>query len=197
MINFSLNTFIKLCLLDTGDKISELQKHLGPHQGFGFYLPLKQSVRAFCDGDKEKAVKIISNPANEIQRERNKDAFDVFCKKFGKSNSLEKVKQDEVLKFSSAGISITINPLFEISKSENRQVYSLWPNKKPVLTQRYGAVACHLMRRAYGNSNLANCSFFFTDTVAGKTYSEKQITSNTSVILNSDVESIGRLLKNL
>lgn len=97
MINFSLNGFIKLCLLDTGEKISELQKRLTPKPGYDFYRPLQQSVHAFCDGDKEKAVKIISKPANDVERERNKDAFDVFCKKFGKSNSLEKVKQKKYL----------------------------------------------------------------------------------------------------
>ena len=88
MIDFSLNAFIKLCLLDTGEKILELQKRLVPGTGYVFYRPLQQSVRAFCDGDKEGAAKIISKPTNEIERERNKDAFDIFCKKFGKSNSL-------------------------------------------------------------------------------------------------------------
>lgn len=61
MINFSLNGFIKLCLLDTGEKISELQKRLTPKPGYDFYRPLQQSVHAFCDGDKEKAVKKIQS----------------------------------------------------------------------------------------------------------------------------------------
>ena len=58
-------------------------------------------------------------------------------------------------------------------------------------------MACHIMRRAYANSSLANGAFFFADIVSGKVYSEKQITNNTNLILMADVNSIGTLVKEL
>ena len=197
MITFSLNTFIKICLLDTGGRISEIQKRLSGAGGYDFYKPLQQSVRAHCKGDEKRIAEILAAPTNSVERSHNKAAFAAFAKKFGKKKSTEAVKQRKMLKFSSAGIAIAIDPLFEISKADSRQVFCLWPTQKPALTQKYGAVACHLMRRAFSNGSLANASFHFADIVAARVYSEKQITNNTNLILMADVNSIGTLVKEL
>lgn len=78
-----------------------------------------------------------------------------------------------------------------------RQVYCLWPTQAPQLTQKYGAVACHIMRTANSSGNLANSSFYLADLVSNRVYSEKQITNNTNLILKADVNSIGTLIKEL
>lgn len=197
MITFSLNTFIKICLLDTGGRISELQKRLSGPGGYDFYKPLQKAVRAHCAGQKTKVDEFLDAPAKEIERRYNREVFESFESKFGSVKTLEAVKSPKLLKFASAEMAISVDPLFELSKSSTRQIYCVWPTQKPQLSQRYGAVACHIMRRAYSSGPMANGAFFFADIVSGHAYSEKQITNNTNLILMSDVNSIGTLLKEL
>jgi hypothetical protein len=197
VITFSLNTFIKICLLDTGGRISEIQKRLSGSGGYDFYKPLQKAVRAHCAGEKANAGGILNAPVNEIERKYNREAFKSFEAKFGSVKTLEALKSSKLLKFPSAGIAISVDPLFDLSKAGTRQIYSVWPTQKPQLSQRYGAVACHIMRQAYSSGPMANGAFFFADIVSGKAYSEKQITNNTNLILKTDVNSIGALVKEL
>ncbi len=197
MITFSLNTFLKICLLDTGGRISEIQKRLNGPGGYDFYKPLQNAIRAHCRGETERVNSILGAPTNEVERKYNSEAFESFKSKFGTVRSLEALSKPKALKFPDAGISISVDPIFELSRSGARHVFSVWPTQKPPLTQRYGAVACHIMRRVYGGGQLANCSFFLADIVSGKTYSEKQISNNTNLILIADVNSIGTLVREL
>jgi len=197
MITFSLNTFIKICLLDTGGRISEIQKRLTGSGGYDFYKPFQNAVRAHCDGNAAKAENLIQAPSNDAERKHNSAAYDEFKSRFGSTKSLSSLKNTKKLRFPTAGIEISVDPLFELSKSGVRQTYSVWVAQNPQLTQRYGALACYVMRQAFANSNLANSSFFYADIVQGKTYSEKQITNNTSLILAADVNSLGTLVKEL
>lgn len=197
LLNFTMNSFIKISLLDTGGRISEIQKRLNSTNGYDFYKPLQSSVRAHCNGGYDQANEILANPTNETERKYNLAAFEKFRDKFGSARSLEAVTLSQKLNFPDAGISISVAPLFEFSKSGVRQIFSLWPTQKPQLTQRYGAVSCHLMRRAFSNSALGNGSFYFADLVSNRVYSEKQITNNTNLILQADVNSIGTLVKEL
>lgn len=197
MINFSLNTFIKICLLDTGGRISEIQKRLNGPGGYDFYKPLQKAVRAHCSGGSAQIDHILDAPVNSIERKHNREAYEAFKEKFGATKTLEAINAKKTINFSKAGISITVDPLFEVTKSGTRQAYCIWPTQKPQVTQKYGALACHLMRRAYGSGPLANCSFLFADMVNNKIYSEKQITNNTNLILMADVNSIGTLVKEL
>lgn len=197
MIRFSLNTFIKICLLDTGGRISEIQKRLNGSGGYDFYKPFQKAVRAHCSGEIHKVGAILKSPKNSVERKRNSEAFQEFNTKFGSIQSLLAISQPKLVKFPEAGISVSIDPLFEANRSGGRHVYSIWLTQKPALSQRYGAVACHLMRRAYAQSQFANCSFFYTDLVSNRSYSEKQITNNTNLILMADVTSIGTLIKEL
>ena len=197
MITFSLNTFIKISLLDTGGRIAEIQKRLVGKGGYDFYKPLQQAVRAHCDGDNSEALTILKRPTNDVERKHNQIAFDSFNAKYGSSRTLESVNQSTSVKFKSAGIAIKLDPLFGCIKSGTQQVYAMWPTRQPQLTQKYGAVACHLMRRAYASSSLGNRSFMFADLVGKKVYSEKQINNNTNLILMADVNSIGTLVKQL
>jgi hypothetical protein len=197
LITFSLNTFIKVCLLDTGGRISEVQKRLAKPGGYDFYKPLQGAVRAHSDGDFSQAKTILGAPVNETERKYNQDAFNAFKLRFGSIKSLEAIQQKRHLTFSGAGLRISIDPLFEFTKAGTRQIFCMWPTQKPTLTQKYGAVACHIMRSAYSNDKLGNGAFFFADLVSNKTYSEKQITNNTNLILKADVNSIGTLVKDL
>jgi hypothetical protein len=139
----------------------------------------------------------LKRPSNDVERKHNKVAFDSFNAKFGSIRTLESINQSKPIEFKSAGIAIKLDPLFGCIKSGSQQAYALWPTRQPPLTQKYGAVACHLMRRAYASSSLGNCSFMFADLVRNKVYSEKQINNNTNLILMADVNSIGTLVKQL
>ncbi len=197
MIKFSLNAFIKTCLLDTGGRISEIQKRLNNSGGYDFYHSFQKAVRAHCGGQSEEVEEILEQPSNEVERRRNRSAFESFDLKFGSSRSLETIRQPKLMQFRSAGVAISVDPLFEISKSGVRSIYSAWATQKPPLSQRYGAVACYIMRNVYRNSGLANGNFYYSDLNTGRTYSEKQITNNTPLILQADVNSIGTLIKEL
>lgn len=197
LLTFSLNTFIKICLLDTGGRISEIQKRLTSSGGYDFYKPLQKSVRAHCSGETEQVDKILTAPTSATERKHNKTAYDRFYNKFGAVRTLGSLKQPKQVKFEKAGIAISVDPLFEMTKGGVQQTYCLWPTQAPPLTQKYGAVACHIMRIAYASGSLANSSFFFADLVSSKVCSEKQITNNTNLILMADVNSIGTLVKEL
>ncbi len=136
MITFSLNTFIKISLLDTGGRIAEIQKRLVGKGGYDFYKPLQQAVRAHCDGDHSKALAILKRPSNDVERKHNKVAFDSFNAKLGSSRTLESINQSTSIQFKSAGIAIKLDPLFGCLKSGSQQAYALWPTKLPPLTQK-------------------------------------------------------------
>lgn len=197
MLTFSLNTFIKICLMDTGSRISEIQKRLSSTGGYDFYKTLHKAIRTFATAGQDKVEEILAAPVNDVERKRNRDAFLVFQEKFGATKSLDAVKMPKLLKFPDAGIAISVDAAFQIVKGGTLQIYSVWPTQKPELSQKYGALACHIMRRTYSNTAFANASFFYADLVSEKSYSEKQVTNNTNLILMADVSSIGTLIKEL
>lgn len=197
MIKFSLTTFIKICLLDTGGRIAEVQKRLSGQGGYEFYKPLQKAIRLYCDDEPDAAQAVLAAPTNATERKYNQEAFKSFEAKFGSIQSLSGLKSPKTLQFKSAGISIAVDPLFEVTKSGVQCAYAIWPTQKPQLTQRYGAVACHILRRAYGNTALGNKTFHFCNLVDGKSYSEKQVNNNTNLILMADVTSLGTLVKQL
>lgn len=197
MITFSLNSFIKICLLDTGGRISEIQKRLAGSGGYDFYKPVQRAVRTHCSGEKMKVDEILDGPVKDTERQYNRKAYEKFEAKFGNVKTLDAVNYSTSLQFPSAGFEISVDPLFELTKAGVKQIYCIWPNQKPQLSQRYAAVACHVMRRANSTGPLANGAFFFADIVSGHSYSEKQITNNTDLILMSDVNSIGSLLSGI
>jgi hypothetical protein len=197
LINFSLNTFIKICLLDTGQRIVEIQKRLSGSGGYDFYQSLQKAVRLHSDGKRDQALSVLDAPVNFTERKHNTDAFNGFISKFGSSRTLEPLNKRRTIRFQNAGISISVDPLFELTKGDARCAYTLWATQSPAMNQRYGAVACHIMRQAFSNDPLGNANFFFCDLVGGKTYSEKQVNNNTSLILAADVTSIGTLVKEL
>lgn len=195
MINFSLNTFIKICLLDTGQRIAEIQKRLSGGTGYDFYQSLQKAVRLYAPGNPDEATSILE--VNAVERRHNQEAFNRFEGKFGGLRSILPISSKRTLTFPNDGISISVDPLFEITSKDSQNAYALWATQSPPLLQRYGAVACHIMRRANASGALGNKKFFLCDLVNNKTYSEKQINNNTSLILAADVSSIGTLLKQL
>lgn len=197
MITFSMNTFIKICLLDTGDQIKEIQNRLSRAGGYEFYRPLQKAVRAHSGGKIEDVSGILDAPANDVERKHNKTAYSNFAAKFGTGKNLQALVEPGKLKFPTAGITISVDPLFELSKQDVRQVYCLWPTQVPQLTQKYGAVACHIMREANLDGKIANSSFYLADLVSKRVYSEKQITRNTALILAADINTIGTMIKEL
>ena len=198
MLQFSLNTFIKICLLDTGKKIPEIQKKLGDEGGYDFYNSFQRATRAKLGGkSSEEAKALISSLSNETERKYNSALFEQVQKKFGSIRSIEPVKSKKKLSFKNHQLEIVVDPLFMFEKSGVRKVVSVWGTKSPELSQRYAAVACFIMRETYKNTALANAVFHFYDGLQDKTYSEKQIGNNTSLVLNSDVRTIANLAKEI
>ena len=198
MYTFSLNTFIKIFLLDTGHRISEIQKRLDSTGGYDFYNSFQRATRAKINGRNATEIdRILDSPSKEAERKHNRNAYDTLQSRFGSVRSLEVVSQKRKLKFKSHGIEISVDPLFQIEKAGIPKIYSTWSTQKPELSQRYGAVACYIMRETYKSTSLANAQFNYFDTTTQKTYSEKQISNNTSLILRSDVRTISELLKEL
>lgn len=198
MLTFSLNTFIKICLLDTGGRIQEIQRKLERSGGYDFYKPFQRATRSKISGSSQLDVEgILSAPVKEVERRYNTDTYNAVQTKFGSIRSLEAIRNKKALPFPEADLEITVDPLFQYSKSGNLLTYSVWPTLKPELTQRYGAVACYIMRQAYRGLGLSNSSFHFYDATKDKSYSEKQITNNTSLIVNADINSISTLIKEL
>lgn len=198
MYTFSLQSFIKICQLDTGSRIAEIQKKLDSTGGYDFYNSFQRATKCrLTTLDKGEVSDILDAPSKEIERQHNRVAYNKLIEKFGSIKTLEHINNPKKLKFKNEDIEILINPLFGFTKSGGQQVHAVWPTQKPKLSQRYGAVACYIMRETYKNSGLANSQFFFTDLVGDKTYSEKQITNNTSLILSADISSISALIRQL
>lgn len=196
---FSLTTFLKVSLLDTGGRISEIQKRLDPTgEGYDFYNSYQRAFREnLKSGDSSKVDLIFDSLSNEVERENNRAVYDKINSKFGSKRSIAEVKHKKQLIFSAEDITISLDPLFSIEQSGVEKIFQVWATKKPNLTQRYAAVGCYLMREAYRNTSLGNAQFFIYDTVHDRTYSEKQINNNTSMIFKADLASISSLIKTL
>lgn len=193
----SLNSFIKICLLDTGGRISEIQRRLSGSGGYDFYRTLQRAIRAYSGGDHAGAHDALAGAASDAERIHNQRGFENFQRRFGDIRTLSPFNYPRAVDFPTAGLSLQIDPLFEFFRSGVRYVACAWATQKPEMTQRYGAVACHLMRLAYAGHPIGNSSFLFADLAAGRTFSERQITNNTNLILQSDVIAIGALLDRL
>jgi len=195
---FSLNNFIKICLLDTGSRISEIQKRLDGPSGYDFYNSFQRAIRAKATGKSDEHIEaILEAPTKDVERKYNREAFNQVDVKFGKKKSFDAVTSKKSVKFRSVGIEVVVDPLFQFEVSGIPRVVSVWPAQKPELLQKYAAVACYIMRKAYNGTNIANAQLQYYDTIKDKLYSEKQITNNTSLILNADLQSISTLLKEL
>ncbi|AUQ49010.1 hypothetical protein PhaeoP83_00702 [Phaeobacter inhibens] len=196
MLSFSLNTFVKICLRDTGGRISEIQKKLEGSGGYDFYNSFHRAMRARLSGKQtEQAQEIILNLANETERKRNLEAFSQVDKKFGSARTIEGLDVKRSITFDGYGIEIFVDPLFRVERSGVLKAYAVWLPLQPELSRKYAAVACLIMREAYRGTSLANMQFHYYDSNKDRTYSEKQINNNTSLIPKSDVSSISKLAK--
>ena len=85
MEKFSLQTFIKICIQDTGTRISELQRKVeNIGNGYDFYNSFYRAVSLYIeDGNIDRANVVISDPANSHERKYNSLAFNAFLKNLG------------------------------------------------------------------------------------------------------------------
>ena len=195
---FSLQTFLKLSLLSTGERIAEIQKKLDGSDGYDFYNSLTKATKLRASGSEQSDIDdTLDYPTRAVERKYNREAFDVFDHKFGKSRSLEDLKNRGKILSPDKTFQIIVEPTFSASSKGVRVAYCLWATQKPEMTQRYGAVGCYVMRQALKNTPLANYQFAIYDLVGKKQYSEKQISNNTSLIFKADCGSISALLKSL
>jgi len=191
---YSLSPFIKICMSDTGEQISDVQKKINSSDGYDYYRTLKSAIKGHIAGlEPEDISMILESGSSPAERSYNTSAYNVFVSKFGKSKSISTVQMPKKHEFFKSGIEIIFDPLFSIETTKGISTYSIWANKSPALSQKYGAVACYLQREAYKNTALSNSTFFFVDLTKGNAYSEKQITNNTSAIARSDFRKIADL----
>lgn len=198
MERFSLQSFVKVCLLDTGGKIAELQKKLEPSNGYDFYNTFNRAVRAYCDDkSSSKPGDILSVPTRDVERKLNEAAFNAFKGKFGTKRSLETIKNPISFVPDNANFEIFVDPVFGFEKAGSRLAYLPWTIQKPALNQRYAAIACYIMRQAYMGTKYGNWQFNVCDLNSGKNYTENQITDNTPKILAADARMISNFLLEL
>lgn len=198
MDRFSLQTFVKICLMDTGGRIAEIQRKLESASGYDFYNSFYRATRAYCeDKASDEPSVILEAPVKDTERKYNKDAFEAFKEKFGSSKSLVSIKRQKLYVPEGANFEISIDPLFGVEKASVKYAYLPWAMQKPELTQRYAAVACFIMRQAYKGTNLSNWQFNTYDFTKGKSYSENMINDKTPKILLSDARTISTLLVDL
>ncbi|MFT6426132.1 MAG: hypothetical protein ACJAXG_000052 [Celeribacter sp.] len=198
MLTFSLNTFIKICLQDTGDKVNEIKRKLDGSGGYDFYKPFKRAARAeFMGMPNDEVEGILDAPSKDTERQYNRAIYNSVIEKYGNKATVTPIDQKNTLTFHAHGIEISLDPIFSFEQSGMTQAFSVWCPLKPKLSQKYGAVACYLMRQAYSSSPLGNAQFFFYDAVENKTFSEKQIRPNTKIIFDTDLNTISSLIKEL
>lgn len=78
-MNFSLPTFLKLCMLDTGAAISELQKRVNGPSGYDFYHTLYGAIRHYAlTKDSDESRDEILQVTNDSERSNNLQAFENF-----------------------------------------------------------------------------------------------------------------------
>lgn len=198
MFTFSLSTFIKISLLSTGERIAEIQKKLDDADGYDFYNSMTKAIRAKANAESQATLdRILASPSRDIERTYNTAAFNSFETKFGSKRSLERLSTKAHLFAPDRSFRITVDPLFRIMEKNVATAFCVWPSKSPALTQRYGAVACYIMRQALQSSAMANSQFGFFDATSNKKYSERQVSNNTNLIFRADCGSISALLHSL
>ena len=127
MDKFSLQTFIKICLMDTSGRIGEIRKKLEPSAGYDFYNSFNRATRSYCaDKDPDKANELIAVLTSDTERKHNAFAFEEFKKKFGSSKSLEALKEPNKFQPIGANFEITVDPLFSIERAGVRYAYLPW-----------------------------------------------------------------------
>lgn len=185
-------------MMDTGGKIAELQKKLDPSGGYDFYNSFSRAVRTYCeDKASDKPAEILAAPTREVERRHNEAAFNAFKDKFGSIRSLEAIKKPTAFVPENANFEIVVDPIFGFEKAGAKLAFLPWAIQKPVLSQKYAALACYIMRQAYKGSKFGNWQFNVCDLNTGKNYSENQITENTSKILAADARMISNFLSEL
>ena len=59
MERFSLQSYIKICLMDTGNRISEIQRKLEGKTGYDYYNSFQRAVEEYCSDKKSAKPKAI------------------------------------------------------------------------------------------------------------------------------------------
>lgn len=195
MVTFTLNSFLKISGLETAKQIAEIDKKVQNTSGYDYYHSLNRAVRAhIANEDVNQIEKILTSATNTHERENNAAAYIKFIERYGELKNIELLKQPKNLDFSKYGFSIKCDPLFIIEEKGERLVHSVWPNQNSKLSQSYATVGCLILRRTYTSSSLGNCRFCVANLNSGKRITDKNITNNTSLILEADARKIGALL---
>lgn len=192
---FSLSSFLRLCQMDTGQRIVAVDKKLNAGASYNFYQTLTRAIRAHLSGASSDVVEdILSSPSNAVEREYNVAAFKAFTERYANIRSVEALKRPRPYDIPGHNISITCDPLFSTVEKDNKWVHAIWATRTPQLQRKYAAVGCLILRECYRNTSLANSTFAIANLTDGSRTGEKSISNATRAILRSDANTIEQLV---
>jgi hypothetical protein len=194
-MRFSLQSFIRLTLLDTNFLISALQRKLTSSGGYDYYWTLGRAINSHILGKSEDEIHdILTSASNPTEQNYNRLAYENYKKKFGKKKDIATANLQKTKSYQNGEVSIQFTPNFTVTDSKGQHTYCIWANQTTKLTQSAGAMACYMLRDAYRNSKASNHQFYLVDLAADRTYSEKQISNTTSIAFQIDVGKVASIL---
>lgn len=192
---FSLASYLRICQLDTGQKITAIERKLNSTTGYDFYHSLNRAIRARVGGKSTEEIEdILLSPSNAAEREYNLAAYRVFETRHAKRRGIEVLAHKRTYKVPNSAISIVCDPLFRTTENGVEWVHAIWATRTPPLQNKYGAVGCYVLRECFRNSSLANATFAIANLVDYKRVSDKSINNTTSAILRSDASTLTSLI---
>lgn len=194
--SFKLGAFVRLCQMDTGQRIAAVERKLSAITGYDFYHSLTKAIRAYLKGcGPEQIEEILLSPKNAVEREYNIAAYKSFVERYGKMRSIEGIQRPRTYSIPNCPIDVNCDPLFSTTENGVAWVHAIWATRTPALQTKYGAVACLILKECYRNTSLSNASFAIANLTDGRRIGEKSITNTTSTILRSDAAMIAKLLE--
>lgn len=192
---FTLASFLRICQLDTGQKITAIERKVNSAAGYDFYNSLSRAIRARADAKSTEEIEdILLSPRNAAEREYNVAAYRVFEKRYARRRDIEAQNNKRTYKVPNSAIAIICDPLFKTTENGVQWVHSIWATRSPMLQNKYGAVGCYVLRECFRASNLSNSTFAIANLVDDKRVSDKSISNTTSAILRSDADTLTRLI---
>ncbi|MBO9396140.1 hypothetical protein J7400_05585 [Shimia sp. R9_2] len=192
---FTLSSFIRLCQLDTDQKIAAIDKKINGGASYNFYQSLTRAIRAHLAGESSDVVDdILQSPTNAVEREYNTAAYQGFSERYASKRKIEAIKRPRTYEIPGHNISIACDPLFLTLEKDTSWVHSIWAARTPQLQRKYAAVGCLLLRECYRSTALANSTFALANLTNGSRTGEKSVSNTTRAILRSDASTIANLI---
>jgi len=195
-VNFSLGSFLRLCQLDTDQKLRSIERKLRDGSGYDYYHTLNKAIREHLRGSSSEYIQdILMSPSNASEREYNLAAYKTFSKRYGSKRTVEALSKPKTYPLEGTGLKIKCDPVFSTVEKDVTWAHAIWAARTPPLQQKYGAVGCLIMRECYRATRLANATFAVANLVDGKRIGEAQVNNTTAKVLRSDAGTIWQMIQ--